>query len=88
MPELVLYGIILLAKQFLGAILDIEVDQSDSLLSNLDVTFLILSKVEVVNEIFTNSSLFLNSRAKSNKLDYNSSSSSPPLIAKGYVTLL
>ena len=28
MPELVLYGITLLAKQFLGAILDIEVDQS------------------------------------------------------------
>ena len=28
MPELVLYGIRLLAKQFLGAILDIEVDQS------------------------------------------------------------
>ena len=27
MPELVLYGIRLLAKQFLGAILDIEVDQ-------------------------------------------------------------
>ena len=29
MPELVLYGIRLLAKQFLGVILDIEVDQSD-----------------------------------------------------------
>ena len=29
MPELVLYGIRLLAKQFLGTILDIEVDQSD-----------------------------------------------------------
>ena len=29
MPELVLYGIRLLAKQFLGAILDIEVDQSE-----------------------------------------------------------
>ena len=28
MPELVLYGIRLLAKQFLGAVLDIEVDQS------------------------------------------------------------
>ena len=28
MPELVPYGIRLLAKQFLGAILDIEVDQS------------------------------------------------------------
>ena len=28
MPELVLYGIRLLAKQFLGAILDIEVDHS------------------------------------------------------------
>ena len=28
MPELVLYGIRELAKQFLGAILDIEVDQS------------------------------------------------------------
>ena len=28
MPELVLYGLRLLAKQFLGAILDIEVDQS------------------------------------------------------------
>ena len=27
MPELVLYGIRLLAKQFLGTILDIEVDQ-------------------------------------------------------------
>ena len=30
MPELVLYGIRLLAKQFLEAILDIEVDQSVS----------------------------------------------------------
>ena len=30
MPELVLYGIRLLAKQFLGAVLDIEVDQSAS----------------------------------------------------------
>ena len=29
MPELVLYGMRLLAKQFLGTILDIEVDQSD-----------------------------------------------------------
>ena len=29
MPELVPYGIRLLAKQFLGAILDIEVDQSE-----------------------------------------------------------
>ena len=29
MPELVLYGIRLLAKQFLGTVLDIEVDQSD-----------------------------------------------------------
>ena len=28
MPELVLYGIRLLAKQFLGTVLDIEVDQS------------------------------------------------------------
>ena len=28
MPELVIYGIRELAKQFLGAILDIEVDQS------------------------------------------------------------
>ena len=28
MPELVLYGIRLLAKQFLGSILDIEVDHS------------------------------------------------------------
>ena len=28
MPELVLYGLRLLAKQFLGAILDMEVDQS------------------------------------------------------------
>ena len=28
MPELVLYGITLLAKQFLGTFLDIEVDQS------------------------------------------------------------
>ena len=28
MPELVLYGIRLLLKQFLGTILDIEVDQS------------------------------------------------------------
>ena len=28
--ELVLYGIRLLAKQFLGTVLDIEVDQSDS----------------------------------------------------------
>ena len=28
MPELVLYGIRLLAKQFLGAVLEIEVDQS------------------------------------------------------------
>ena len=27
MPDLVLYGIRLLAKQFLGTILDIEVDQ-------------------------------------------------------------
>ena len=31
MPELVLYGIRLLAKQFLGTVLDIEVDQSDLL---------------------------------------------------------
>ena len=30
MPELVLYGIRLLAKQFLGTFLDIEVDQSES----------------------------------------------------------
>ena len=30
MSELVLYGIRLLAKQFLGTVLDIEVDQSDS----------------------------------------------------------
>ena len=30
MPELVLYGIRLLAKQFLGSILDMEVDQSAS----------------------------------------------------------
>ena len=30
MPELVLYGIKMLAKQFLGTVLDIEVDQSDS----------------------------------------------------------
>ena len=30
MPELVLYGIRLLAKQFLGTFLVIEVDQSDS----------------------------------------------------------
>ena len=30
MPELVLYGIRLLVKQFLGTVLDIEVDQSDS----------------------------------------------------------
>ena len=29
MPELVLYGIRLLAKQLLGSILDMEVDQSD-----------------------------------------------------------
>ena len=29
MPELVLYGIRLLAKQFLGTFLDIEVDQSE-----------------------------------------------------------
>ena len=29
MPELVLYGIRVLAKQFLGTVLDIEVDQSD-----------------------------------------------------------
>ena len=29
MPELVLYDIRLLAKQFLGTVLDIEVDQSD-----------------------------------------------------------
>ena len=28
MPELVLYGIRLLAKQFLGTVLDIDVDQS------------------------------------------------------------
>ena len=28
MPELVLYGIRLLAKQFLGTVLDIEVDNS------------------------------------------------------------
>ena len=31
MPELVLYGIRLLAKQFLGTVLGIEVDQSDLL---------------------------------------------------------
>ena len=30
MPELVRYGIRLLAKQFLGTVLDIEVDQSDT----------------------------------------------------------
>ena len=29
MPELVLYGIRLLAKQFLGTVLDMEVDQSE-----------------------------------------------------------
>ena len=29
MPELVLYGLRLLAKQFLGAVLDMEVDQTD-----------------------------------------------------------
>ena len=29
MPELVLYGIRLVAKQFLGAVLDMEVDHSD-----------------------------------------------------------
>ena len=29
MSELVLYGIRLLAKQFLGAVLDMEVDQSE-----------------------------------------------------------
>ena len=29
MPELVLYGIKLLTKQFLGTVLDIEVDQSE-----------------------------------------------------------
>ena len=34
MPELVLYGIRLLAKQFLGAILDIEVDQSAGILTS------------------------------------------------------
>ena len=34
MPELVLYGIRELAKQFLGAILDIEVDQSDHIRSH------------------------------------------------------
>ena len=33
MPELVLYGIRLLAKQFLGAIRDIEVDHSAASLS-------------------------------------------------------
>ena len=31
MPELVLYGIRLLAKQFLGTVLDIEVDHWTSL---------------------------------------------------------
>ena len=34
MPELVLYGIRLLAKQFLGTVLDIDVDHSASLLSS------------------------------------------------------
>ena len=36
MPELVLYGIRLLAKQFLGRVLDIEVDQS-GLASNISL---------------------------------------------------
>ena len=40
MPELVLYGIRLLAKQFLGSILDIEVDQSDRCNVNLNYTSL------------------------------------------------
>ena len=35
MPEVVLYGIRLLAKQFLGTILDMEVDQSGSLVKSL-----------------------------------------------------
>ena len=35
MPELVLYGIRLLAKQFLGTILDIEVDHSGLVFNNI-----------------------------------------------------
>ena len=35
MPELVLYGIGLLAKQFLGSILDIEVDQSEQIITGV-----------------------------------------------------
>ena len=35
MPELVLYGIRLLPKQFLGTVLDIEVDQSVSCLTGV-----------------------------------------------------
>ena len=34
MPELVLYDIRLLAKQFLGTVLDIEVDQSGTKCAN------------------------------------------------------
>ena len=37
MPELVLYGIRLLAKQFLGTVLDIEVDQSDGKLMLISI---------------------------------------------------
>ena len=39
MPELVLYSISLLAKHFFGTVLDIVVDQSDSVLDSVTACF-------------------------------------------------
>ena len=49
MPELVLHGIRLLAKQFLGTILDIEVDHSD---------YVVILCNNFNNEIFIDSNVY------------------------------